>query len=173
MKVTFKKLVDRIHCQILDVNHDEFKLEDGFYCYDNEFADNELKISFKLKIAEDAFLNKEKISSVKKHTYFRKRRNGFCILFRVPRGKYAENKVSNSRFYFYQENSEKMRYSFRILEIKENAFDYEILAPKKNIKNDVEEKVKKKKKLTVEEKRIKRQKWSLEHLYQGGAFSPK
>ena len=171
MKVTFRKLMDGIECQVLDVKPNEFKLENGFFCYDNKFSDGELEITFKLKITEKAFVKSEIISSVKKHMYFRKRQKGFCILFRVPRGKYVEYSTSNNRFYFYQENSEKMRYSFKLLEVKEKAFDYEIIEAKRNEK--FEEKGKKRKKLTAEQRRFKRQKWSLEHPYRGGAFSPR
>lgn len=168
MKASFKKLKNEICCELSEIKNEDFTYNNEFYCYDNEFSDSEFNISFRIKIAENIFIKTTKIYSAKKHTYLEKNKNGFTICFRVPRGKYSEKKDSKSRFYFYQEQSVKLIYSFKMQEVKETAFDYEVIENTGKKTNNIN-----KRKRNNNKKILKNQKWILEHPFQGGSFSPR
>ena len=173
MKVLFRKQNDGIYCEVLDIQSELFTNEDGFYCYNDEVFNDEFKVIYRIKIQDEVFQKEIKISSKKKHLYFRKRKNGFCIMFKVPKGKYAEEVSTKNRFYFFQEECEQLTYSIKIQEERENSFDYEILEEEQKEQYELGKKQVKKKRTSEEERKLKRQKWILEHPYQGGAFSPK
>lgn len=169
MKTLFKKKSEGIYCEIIDIKNNNFLLEDGFYCLRDEIVDKEFLINFRLKISKKWFEKKEIATLRKKHVIIEKGKSGYSVAFIAKKGRYG-GKENKSRFYFYQEKSPKMEYSFRLQEIKEGTFDYKVVEQKKV---DKDTKIKKRKVLSSEEKRINRQKWMLEHPFQGGKFSPR
>lgn len=169
MRVIFRKQNEGILCELIEVKEEQFRFEDGFYSYDDELSNAEFVISFRIKIAESSFSNKNRLSTRKKYFLFKKAKTGFYILFSVPKGKYSRNETTDKRFYFYQEQSAQIQYTFKMQEVLENAFDYECISQKKaddivNVKRQ---------KLSPEERRVRKQKWLLEHPFQGGGFSPR
>lgn len=172
MNVKFEKRYDGIYCKIKDITCDDFIMENEKYCYKGEFEDNEFEINFKVYLNSAWHFKDGNLDLKNKYADLKKKSKKYSLIFYVPKDKFHINE-SKKRFYFYQEQTLKMSYSFKLVEITDGTFDYNITKSLMNKKSGKKGRIGKKKHLTEEERRINRQKWALQHPFQGGGFSPR